>query len=113
MIFIDIMKYDRYFVKSFGWYESPEHLFIAMEYLELGDLRIYLDGKPPLLEHEAREITYQIIDGLFLMHDNGFAHRDLKPNVSLFFILVTSSRESFSNLAFRILEHPFEIMSTK
>jgi Protein kinase domain len=84
-----------------------------MEYLELGDLRIYLDGKQPLPEHEVREITYQILDGLFLMHDNGFAHRDLKPNVSLFFVLVTSSRESFSNLAFRILEHPFEIMSTK
>jgi len=73
-------KYEQCFVKSFGWYESPEHLFIAMEYLELGDLRIYLDGKPPLPEHEAREITYQILDGLFLMHDNGFAHRDLKPN---------------------------------
>ena len=83
-----------------------------MEYLELGDLRIYLDGKPSLPEHEAREITYQILDGLFLMHDNGFAHRDLKPNVSLFFALVTSSRE-FSNLAFKIPEHPFEIMSTE
>ena len=100
MKFIDTMKYERCFVKSFGWYESPEYLFIAMEYLELGDLRIYLDGKPPLPEHEAREITYQILDGLCLMHDNEFAHRDLKPNVSLFLVLVTSLRESFLILNF-------------
>jgi serine/threonine protein kinase len=57
-----------------------------MEYLELGDLRIYLDGKPPLAGHEAKEITYQILDDLILMHDNEFAHRDLKTSVSLFFV---------------------------
>ena len=73
-------------MKSFGWYDSPEHLFIAMEYLELGDLKCYLDSQPPLSEYEAREITYQILDGLLLMHANNFAHRDLKPNVSLFLI---------------------------
>ena len=98
--FIDIMKYDRCFVKSFGWYESPEYLFIAMEYLKLGDLKIYLDGKPPLQEFEAREIMYQIVDGLRFMHGNQFAHRDLKPKASLFFVLLTSLRESFLTLYF-------------
>ncbi|KAH8431091.1 uncharacterized protein LDX57_008752 [Aspergillus melleus] len=72
-------KYERAFVKSFGWYESPDQLFIAMEYLELGDLHTYLQHKPALPEHEAKEVTFQILDGLFLMHDNEFAHRDLKP----------------------------------
>ncbi|KAK1143695.1 hypothetical protein N8T08_006095 [Aspergillus melleus] len=72
-------KYERAFVKSFGWYDSPDQLFIAMEYLELGDLHTYLQHKPALPEHEAKEVTFQILDGLFLMHDNEFAHRDLKP----------------------------------
>lgn len=57
-----------------------------MEYLELGDLFMYLYKKgpvPPLPEAEAKEITYQILDGLSMMHENGFAHRDLKPNVGL------------------------------
>ena len=95
------MQYERCFVKSFGWYDSPEHLFIAMEYLELGDLKCYMDSQPPLPEYEAREITSQILDGLSLMHENNFAHRDLKPNVSLF--LIKSSRKRakvFSNVAF-------------
>lgn len=92
-------QYERCFAKSFGWYESPESLFIAMEYYELGDLHTYLDRKPPLSECEAREITYQILDGLDLMHDNQFAHEDLKPSVSFHFSK-NSQKKALSNLAF-------------
>lgn len=53
-----------------------------MEYLEIGDLFTYLYKRPALPEDEAKDITYQILDGLNMMHENGFAHRDLKPNVS-------------------------------
>jgi serine/threonine protein kinase len=58
-----------------------------MEYLETGDLFAYLYQKPlpPLPEAEAKEIAYQILDGMCMMHENGFAHRDLKPNVGLLF----------------------------
>ncbi|KAJ5906473.1 Tetratricopeptide-like helical [Penicillium subrubescens] len=73
-------RYERCFVKSFGWYESSSQLFIAMEYLEIGDLSTYLRENPPLPENEAKYIAYQVLDGLNMMHRNGFAHRDLKPN---------------------------------
>ncbi|KAJ5692033.1 Tetratricopeptide-like helical [Penicillium macrosclerotiorum] len=75
-------RYERCFVKSFGWYnEGPAKLklFIAMEYLELGDLSTYLNHRPPLPEFEARILADQILDGLCMMHENKFAHRDLKP----------------------------------
>jgi serine/threonine protein kinase len=55
-----------------------------MEYLQLGDLFTYLYRKPPvppLSEAESKEISYQILEGLNMMHENGFAHRDLNPNV--------------------------------
>ncbi|KGO46196.1 hypothetical protein PEX1_048850 [Penicillium expansum] len=75
------MEYERCFVKSFGWYQTEASLFIAMEYLELGDLQNYLhDQKQPLPEFEVQGIMFQILEGLDLMHDNGYAHRDLKPN---------------------------------
>ncbi|KAJ5394929.1 uncharacterized protein N7487_009232 [Penicillium crustosum] len=74
-------QYERCFVKSLGWYQTEAKLFIAMEYLELGDLQDYLHGqKQPLPEFEAQCIMSQILEGLDLMHENGYAHRDLKPN---------------------------------
>ncbi|CAI7618663.1 unnamed protein product [Penicillium pancosmium] len=75
-------RYERCFVQSFGWYRSPEHLWIAMEYLELGDLLDYLDEKPALPESQAQEITFQILEGLKMMHENEFTHRDLKPKAN-------------------------------
>lgn len=50
-----------------------------MEYYEMGDLQRYLTR--PLPEPEARRITFQVLEGLEFMHDNGFVHRDIKPGV--------------------------------
>jgi serine/threonine protein kinase len=74
-----VLQYEECFVKSFGWYESPEHIFIAMEYLPHGDLQRYLGS--PLNESEAQLIVHQTLEGLVFMHERGFAHRDLKPAV--------------------------------
>jgi calcium/calmodulin-dependent protein kinase I len=75
-------QYERCFVRSFGWYHCEESLCITMEFFELGDLQRYLSSAPPLPEIEAQEITFQMLEGLRYMHQNGFAHRDLKPSVS-------------------------------
>ncbi|KAA6414140.1 MAG: hypothetical protein FRX48_02502 [Lasallia pustulata] len=70
-------KYELCFVKSFGWYDNSDSIFITMEYLPEGDLHKYLST--PLPEKEGQHIISQILEGLHFMHDNGFAHRDLKP----------------------------------
>ncbi|KAJ5607563.1 hypothetical protein N7537_004182 [Penicillium hordei] len=70
-------KYHGLFVEYFGWYENDDSVFIVMEYLQRGDLGSCL--KMPLPEIEAREITFQIAEGLQELHENGFVHRDLKP----------------------------------
>ncbi|KAJ5820546.1 hypothetical protein N7474_006137 [Penicillium riverlandense] len=70
-------KYKGLFAKSFGWYEDKKHVFIAMEYFELGDLQKHL--MQPLPEREAQQVTHQLLEGLEQLHMNGFAHRDLKP----------------------------------
>jgi serine/threonine protein kinase len=51
-----------------------------MEYLPLGDLQHYMSTTFP--EMEVQQISYQLLEGLSFMHENGFAHRDLKPGVS-------------------------------
>ena len=51
-----------------------------MEYIRHGDLRDYLEVERP--EREAEAITRQLLEGLLVIHQEGFAHRDLKPEVS-------------------------------
>lgn len=62
-------------------------MFLAMEYMPLGDLEQNIqeienspvhDG-PALSEEAVQEIARQILEGLNIMHAEGFAHRDLKP----------------------------------
>ncbi|KAI1112102.1 kinase-like protein [Nemania sp. NC0429] len=50
-----------------------------MEYCPLGDLQRYLIEHTRLRESDSRDIVGQIVEGLKFMHDEGFAHRDLKP----------------------------------
>jgi serine/threonine protein kinase len=71
-------------VQSYGWFERERSLFIAMEYLEAGDFQSYLAKcRGPLQEKEAKTISKQILEGLVFMHNEGFAHRDLKPAVGI------------------------------
>jgi len=79
-------KYRDWFVRSHGWFETDSTVFIAMEYLEHGDLQQFLDA--PFPEPEARSVTCQALEALQYMHTNGFTHRDLKPGN----ILVLHSR---------------------
>lgn len=52
-----------------------------MEYILHGDLRKHL--KQALPEDQAGQVVRQVLEGLECMHENGFAHRDLKPEVGL------------------------------
>ncbi|WP_140946597.1 protein kinase domain-containing protein [Micromonospora sp. XM-20-01] len=74
-------KYQDFFVKSHGWYESPEALHIAMEYCPFGDLQKYTASRGSLPEEEAKVVMRQVFRGLAHMHEEKFAHRDLKPAV--------------------------------
>lgn len=53
-------KYEYEFVKSFGWYENPSTLFVAMEYCPLGDMDSYLLDHGPVPETDGRYISRQI-----------------------------------------------------
>ena len=77
------------FVDFFGWFKNGSDVFLAMEYIPLGDLEKNVkvhSGRIP--EIEARDITEQILSGLEIMHAESFAHRDLKPQVMITIIYV-------------------------
>lgn len=56
-----------------------------MEYCEFGDLNNHIKLVGKLTEKETKDITWQVLVGLSLMHEARFAHRDVKPAVSLSF----------------------------
>ena len=58
-----------------------------MEYVLYGDLDKHLSSG--IMESGARQIASQLLDGLRIMHENGFTHRDLKPAVSSLLALLS------------------------
>jgi len=50
-----------------------------MEYFPYGDLDQYITNG--ITENDAIQITTELLEGLKIMHAEGFAHRDLKPQV--------------------------------
>ncbi|KAK7698492.1 hypothetical protein SLS64_012484 [Diaporthe eres] len=80
LIFFSQPKYEYHFVQSDGWYEMNQTLYIAMEYMELGDLQSHLEDNGPIKEADAKFLSKQILRGLEFMHEEGFVHRDIKPS---------------------------------
>jgi len=50
-----------------------------MEYFQEGDLTRHIGT--PLPQETVRNISKQVLEGLKAMHQEGIAHRDLKPAV--------------------------------
>jgi calcium/calmodulin-dependent protein kinase I len=70
------------FVEFLGWFEDSVSVYLAMEYMPLGDLEQHATpSSGPLVEPEIRAISSQILEGLKIMHLESFVHRDLKPKV--------------------------------
>ncbi|KAG7122787.1 Serine/threonine-protein kinase RAD53 like [Verticillium longisporum] len=72
-------NYAPFFVRTRGWFENAESVFITMEYYPLGDLRRFMDSQSPFPENLTSHIVRQLTRGINYMHASGFAHRDLKP----------------------------------
>lgn len=69
------------FVKFLGWYDDKDFIYLAMEYVEHGDLAQYLKSLGRQENENAVDITKQLLKGLVVLHDRHICHRDLKPQV--------------------------------
>ena len=67
------------FVSFYSWFEDKYAVYIAMEYFEHGDLARHIQSISSA--DQIKQITTDLLEGLKIMHSEGFAHRDLKPQV--------------------------------
>ncbi|KAH7320586.1 kinase-like domain-containing protein [Stachybotrys elegans] len=72
-------QYSKLFVRMIAWYPFGKTVCLVMEYLPQGDLYTFLRDRPALDEGESQQVISQVLQGLSMMHDAGFAHRDIKP----------------------------------
>ena len=59
-------------------FETNQHIFVAMELLQGGELFNYVIEKESLQESQAANIIRQVTTALAYMHNLGYVHRDLK-----------------------------------
>lgn len=52
-----------------------------MEYIQHGDLAQYIGQYGAKAKTEVKQITSQVLEGLVVLHEKEFCHRDLKPQV--------------------------------
>jgi serine/threonine protein kinase len=68
------------FPEFYGYAMNSSTLFMAMEYFPHRDLKRHIEAGT-MDEQEAKEIVYDILLGLKVMHAEGIVHRDLKLEV--------------------------------
>ncbi|CAF1008684.1 unnamed protein product [Adineta ricciae] len=60
-------------------FETPNYVFIVMEYCPYGELFDYLTKVVRLSEKRTRQIMASILAGVLHLHSHRVVHRDLKP----------------------------------
>jgi len=67
-------------IQIFDFDRTPDGLFfLAMEFVDGQNLKLWLAQRGPLPPEEAIELTRQLLSTLVEAHSHGIVHRDLKP----------------------------------
>ncbi|PUU77872.1 kinase-like domain-containing protein [Tuber borchii] len=75
----------EWFVCLNSTYEDTHYMYIAMEYIPMGDMSQSFTNGYQWNEGDTKVVIKQLLHGLAVMHKEGITHRDLKPeNIFLY-----------------------------
>ena len=74
---LKIVKH-KYIVQLYEILETPQHIFIIMEYCEGQDIMDYILTRNRLTEEESLKYFQQLINALYYLHSQNITHRDIK-----------------------------------
>lgn len=116
----DLMRFVRekgvafdhpHLLAPYGWGAEDEHVVIAMPLVSGGTLESIVRSHGPVAEPTAVVILDQLLDGLSLVHAQGWIHRDVKPANLMF--EATGRRRPHTRLAdFGIAVHETDVRFT-
>ena len=74
-----LARFDhRNIIKVYRFFEAHGTAYIVMEYAEGETVSAFLERKGTLKESELKTILYPLLDGLEMVHEADFLHRDIK-----------------------------------
>ena len=78
---ISILKIVRHnnVIKLYEVMETPQKIYLVMEYCDSGEMFDYIVSKQHLTEEQACVFFQEIIDALTYLHSQNIVHRDVKP----------------------------------
>lgn len=76
--------------------ETPNEVFLVLEYMKGGELTKRIKSTTPLLESNIKLLFYQMVLAVQFLHENGVTHRDLK----VFFINTLLVVPTFERMIF-------------
>ena len=83
MSILKLVKH-KYIIQLYEILQTPNHIFIVMEYCDGKDIMDYILKRNHLSELEALKYFQQLINALFYLHSQNIAHRDIKIDNILF-----------------------------
>jgi serine/threonine protein kinase len=79
---------DKYVVQVLDFYEEEEYFYIVMEYYAGGDVFDRIVKLVHYTEYDARALAIVLLKAVGSIHENGIAHRDIKPQVRFILLLL-------------------------
>ena len=70
-------------MKFHSSYEDADYVYIAMEYIPIGDMSKTFVNDYRWGESDTKVVIKQLLQGLAVMHKECITHRDLKPEVCI------------------------------
>ncbi|KAJ3590579.1 hypothetical protein NHX12_008529 [Muraenolepis orangiensis] len=86
--------------------ETPNAVFLVMEYCNGGDLADYLQAKGTLKEDTLRTFLQQIAAAMRILHSKGIIHRDIKPQ-NILLSYVGRRKSSINSIRIKIADFGF------